>query len=203
MTTGIAVVLGFSNIGFANDDRSIEHLAVSGRSQSGSRNVEINDVRLTDDHINHMERKYKLHIPDGVYWYDRNCGAWGMKGGPTKGFALAGLDLGGPLKEKASNGNTGVFVNGRQLHWQDVLGLRQLLGTVWPGRFWVDAWGNYGFEGGMYLGNLWVIVRQRMAAGVRDGGPWAVYGGRNAGGGLVCGDGQGNNYAQFPGGIVY
>ena len=74
----------------------------------------------------------------------------------------------------------------------DVLGLQQL-GPVLPGRYWVDATGNVGYEGGMMFGNLWLLASQRLAGGASGGGPWAVY----AGGGVVAGDGQGDNFAQF------
>ena len=74
----------------------------------------------------------------------------------------------------------------------DVLGLQQL-GPVWPGRYWVDAQGNVGFEGGPAFANVWLLAAQRLATGTQGGGPWATY----AGGGVAMGDGQGGLYAQF------
>jgi hypothetical protein len=115
-----------------------------------------------------------------------------VQGGPTLGFIQAGLDIGGPLRADASNGDTEVFINGRQLHRLDVIGLQQL-GPVLPGRYWVDAMGNFGFEGGMMIGNLWLLAQQRLTNGARGGGPWAVYGG----GGVAAGDGQEALFAQF------
>jgi hypothetical protein len=158
----------------------------------GSRNVLINNVRIADETIEFLERLYTTQISDGAYWYDRHCGAWGQQGGATLGFIQAGLDLGGPLQADASCGDTGVFINGRQLHQLDVIGLQQL-GPVVPGRYWVDALGNVGFEGGMMIGNLWLMARQRTSSGSQGGGPWAVH----SGGGVVMGDGQGGVFAQF------
>jgi hypothetical protein len=66
---------------------------------------------------------------------------------------------------------TGVFVNGRELHPLDVIGLQGLIGQVWPGRWWVDAQGNYGVEGGPTLGNLMVLARANRSRG--GGGPQA------------------------------
>lgn len=164
----------------------------SKATMAGSRNVFINGVRLSDEHLNTLERTYNTRIKDGAYWYDRFCGAWGVQGGPTLGFTHTGLDVGGPLQVDASNGDTGVFINGRQLHRLDVLGLRQL-GPVWPGRYWVDAMGNIGFESGMMIGNLWMLARQRQAANTgSSGGPWAVHSGRVT----VMGDGQGGVIAD-------
>jgi len=56
--------------------------------------------------------------------------------------------VGGPLKPNASNGNTGVFINGRELHVMDALGLQTIVGVVIPGRYWVDSRGFFGVDGG-------------------------------------------------------
>src|SRR6185436_12423702 len=93
-----------------------------------------------------LERAYNVRILDGGYWYDRQCGAWGLDGGPTVGLIMAGLNLGGPLAANASRGQTGVVVNGRELPMQDVTALQQLT-PVYRGRYWMDASGNVGYEG--------------------------------------------------------
>jgi len=144
-----------------------------------TRNVYINDVRIPDGRVTAMEQQYRIRIPNGRYWYDKMSGAWGLSGGPTAGFTVAGLDLGGPLQADASNGHTGVFINGRQLHMNgrqlhmtDVLGLQQLIGAVYPGRYWVDAYGNAGLEGGPALVNLVAVARSRSA---QQGGAYSAY----------------------------
>jgi hypothetical protein len=124
-------------------------------------------VRLTDPQVQALERQYGVQIQDGSYWYDRVCGAWGLEGGPTLGFALPGLDLGGRLRADASNGNTGVFVNGRELHRLDVAALQQL-GPVYQGRYWLDAEGYCGFEGEPAFCNL--VQLARAAGGSSSGG---------------------------------
>ena len=115
-------------------------------------------------------------VQDGEYWYDARTGAAGKWGGPALTFLPPGLALGGPLPADASGGGrgtlTGVFVNGRELHPVDVMGLQQLIGQVLPGRWWVDAQGNYGLEGGPPLGNLMMLARARRAGG-GSGGPQA------------------------------
>lgn len=84
--------------------------------QPSSRAVIINGMRLRDEQVRALEQQYRIPIQDGAYWYDRCTGAWGVQGGPTVGFIYAGMNLGGPLRADASNGNTGVWINGRQLH---------------------------------------------------------------------------------------
>ena len=60
-----------------------------------TRSVFINGVRLSDQQLQSLEQTYRVRVPDGHYWYDRACGAWGMEAGPQAGIAVAGLDLGG------------------------------------------------------------------------------------------------------------
>lgn len=116
------------------------------RRVGASRDVTINGTRLTEELVASLERSFGVRILNGAYWYDQVCGAWGLEGGPTLGFIPAGLDLGGRLRPDASGGATGVFVNGRQLHLQEVAALRRLT-QVTPGRYWLDAAGNVGYEG--------------------------------------------------------
>ena len=57
----------------------------------------------------------------------------------------------------------------------DVAGLQQLLGAVWPGRWWVDAQGNYGLEGGPPLGNLVAIAQAHRASGAGGKHAWSKH----------------------------
>lgn len=132
-------------------------------TSSPSSNVVINGVRLSERKVRALEGQYGVSIPQGNYWYDQTCGAWGHVGGPTVGYILSGLAIGGRLRPDASNGNTGVFVNGRELHFQEVRDLRLLVGVVYPGRYWFDSQGNYGFEGGAAVGNLRAIAQRTGA----------------------------------------
>jgi hypothetical protein len=116
--------------------------------------VIINAERLTTVQLRALELQYRVRIVPGRYWYDRVSGAWGMEGGPTAGLILPGLAVGGPLRADASRGTMLVWVNGRRLPWQDLVALQQLTGPIRPGRYWLDARGNAGFEGGPALVNL-------------------------------------------------
>ena len=111
-----------------------------------------------------IERWYGRPAPEGDYWYDAKSGAAGAWAGPTLGFLPAGLALGGPLPANASGGGngqlTGVFVNGRELHPVDIQVLQRIYGQVYRGRFWVDAQGNAGPEGGVAFVNLIALAKQ-------------------------------------------
>jgi hypothetical protein len=99
-----------------------------------------------------LERAYRTRLLPGSYWYDSRSGLWGDEPGPAKGQIAPGLRLGGALSPRASVGHgagiTGVFVNGRELHPQEVVYLQRLYGQVVPARYWLDARGIGGYEGG-------------------------------------------------------
>ena len=126
----------------------------------GQRHVVINDRRLSDEELAHAEYAYRIHIPDADYWYDPVLGAWGAKGQPTMGFIAAGLDLGGPLRPDASGGGTSVFVNGRDLPPADLVALQTITGPVPPGRYFINAQGLAGYEGGPPLWDLAAMAAQ-------------------------------------------
>jgi len=105
-----------------------------------------------------------VRIPPARYWYDRVSGAWGLEGGPAQGQVQAGMQVGGPLRADASKGNTGVFVNGRQLHALDVAALRRCTRVI-PGRYWVLASGVGGYEGAPPTFNLAVLCGNAPGGG--------------------------------------
>ena len=94
-------------------------------------------------------------VPAGSYWYDTATGAWGMVGGPTQGFLQPGLSVGAPLAVDASNGTTGVLLNGRNLPTQDLQYINQILGQpLSPGSYTLDAQGNLKTASGTVIANL-------------------------------------------------
>ncbi|MFT3712840.1 MAG: hypothetical protein QM817_34745 [Archangium sp.] len=129
--------------------------------------LRINGRRLTQQELKvvaWLEQTTGQKSVPGDYWYDNATGALGKWGGPTMTFLPPGLGLGGALPANASGGGmgqlTGVFINGRELHPVDVMNLTALLQTqVQRGRWWVDAQGNCGLEGGPPLFNLHAVAR--------------------------------------------
>ena len=163
-----------------------------------SRHVVVNDQAIPDQQLAELENHFRLQIVDGRYWYDRVSGAAGPVGGPTLAFILPGLELGGPWSPDASAGNTGVYINGRELPQYDLIALTRLVGFVQPGRYFLDATGNAGFEGGPPIINLVAASRQLQGQGSGDGWYSSTVGaGGNASGGAgyVMGkDGSGNSW---------
>jgi hypothetical protein len=145
--------------------------------------IVINDEKLSAETIEQLQQKYRVQLHGGNYWYDGKTGAWGFIGGPVCGLVAADLPIGGALKSDASNGNTGVFFNGRNLHMQDVMALQTILPMVIPGRYWMDAYGNFGPEGGMMVGNIWAYAQ---AANAPRKGILSTY--DNVGGAMIGGE---------------
>jgi hypothetical protein len=133
-----------------------------------TRQVIVNGKQLSDDQVNFLEQKYNSSLPNGYYWYDRLCGAWGIIGGPVLCTLEPNHDIGGPLQPGASGGNTGVFINGRELHYLDIALLQRVVPMIIPGRWWLDVYGNFGSEGGPMLGNLWALAQSQGSSGTEN-----------------------------------
>jgi hypothetical protein len=148
-------------------------LTASPAAPATARHVRFNGLDLDQrgwQVIAQLEASYQTRLPDGEYWYDARTGAAGPWGGPMAVALPADLPLGGAMPASASGGGngqlTGVFVNGRELHPNDVAALMSFT-QVQPGRYWVDAQGNGGYEGGPALFNLYALAK---AAKSRGGG---------------------------------
>ena len=121
--------------------------------------IVVNGTPLAAAQVAALEQRYRVRIRPGAYWYDRATGAWGVQGGPVAGVIAAGLALGGPLRSNASNGTSGIFINGRQLHALDVARLMTFMRPL-PGRYWMDAAGNFGYERGPAIGNVYALANR-------------------------------------------
>lgn len=123
-------------------------------ADNSSQDIYVNGAKLKQEVIQSLEAYYRVRLQSGYFWYDNVSGLWGFEGGPSMGQIMPALNLGGALKQDASNGNTGVTINGRELHSLEVKYLRSVFGQVTPGRYWLNAQGVGGFEGGPPLFNL-------------------------------------------------
>lgn len=92
-------------------------------------------------------------VPPGHWWYDPRSGLFGPVGGGTVGQTRAGLPLGSPPAGCSGTG-TGVFVNGREIAPMEVVQLQAMLGPIPPGRYFLEADGRAGREGGPATVNL-------------------------------------------------
>lgn len=118
-------------------------------------------------------RTYGTPPLGGNFWYDPMSGLWGVVGREAFGALRPGHPW-GTVSPAASAGNTGVFINGRQINYAEAMYIKSLLGSVVPGRWWLDGrTGNFGVEGNaMPVGNLFAIAK---AAQSRGGGSTYYY----------------------------
>ncbi|KAL1367054.1 hypothetical protein HN51_021111 [Arachis hypogaea] len=92
----------------------------NGTDDHGKCKVSINGQPLSDRAIKKAE-KLAGSIRPGNYWYDSRAGFWGVMGGPCLGIIPPFIEeFNYPMSEKCAGGNTGIFVNGRELHQRDL-----------------------------------------------------------------------------------
>ncbi|KAI3446051.1 hypothetical protein Pfo_002716 [Paulownia fortunei] len=100
----------------------------------------------------------------GKYWYDKVSGFWGKDGEKPCQIISALLAVGYQIRQDASNGNTNVLINNREITTEEVWMLRAA-GIHCEGNphFWVTADGSYQHEGMNYvMGKLWEKKRVRI-----------------------------------------
>ncbi|KAK3412472.1 hypothetical protein EUGRSUZ_I01220 [Eucalyptus grandis] len=104
----------------------------------------------------------------GHYWYDKVAGFWGKEGQKPCQIISVHLDVGGYIKPTASNGNTGVLINNREITKEEVWMLKSA-GIPCEGKphFWVSADGCYQEEGQKNAkGRIWEKTKTKLVCAI-------------------------------------
>ncbi|GMN42956.1 hypothetical protein TIFTF001_012158 [Ficus carica] len=106
---------------FANIKKSFKDFSRANHAdERGKSNVSINGHPITDRVVKKAQ-KLAGSVHPGDYWYDYRAGFWGIMGGPCLGIVPPYIEeFNYPMPENCAGGNTGIFVNGRELHQKDL-----------------------------------------------------------------------------------
>ena len=142
----------------ATPERTVSAPADNGENERTG--IFINRREISPQQAMALAATYHYAPIPGHFWYDTFSGAWGLEGHEAVGFLLPGHDF-GRLRTDASNGNTGVFINGREINMVEAARLQRTFGAVYQGHWWLDGRnGNYGLEGNpMPMGNILAALR--------------------------------------------
>ncbi|KAJ4965103.1 hypothetical protein NE237_016952 [Protea cynaroides] len=121
--------------------------------------IYVNRKQLSQEELLFLQccRNPPKNLKPGHYWYDKVSGLWGKGGQKPCSIITADLNVGGPIMRNASNGNTGVLINNREITKTE-LQMLKLAGVQCAGKphFWVDADGSYQEEGQKNMkGHIW------------------------------------------------
>uniref|UniRef100_F6HUS3 Uncharacterized protein n=1 Tax=Vitis vinifera TaxID=29760 RepID=F6HUS3_VITVI len=101
--------------------KSFRDFTRSNHSMDNSKpKVSVNGQPIPERAVKKAEKQAGPVHP-GEYWYDFRAGFWGVMGQPCLGIIPPFIEeFNCSMPEDCSSGNTGVFVNGRELHQKDL-----------------------------------------------------------------------------------
>ncbi|KAG6709594.1 hypothetical protein I3842_06G139900 [Carya illinoinensis] len=108
------------------------------------------------------------NIRPGCFWYDKVSGLWGKEGKKPSQIISSHLNVGGLIKQNASNGNTNILINSREITKEE-LWMLKAAGVSCEGspHFWVSDDGTYQEEGQNKIkGRIWGKTATKLVCAV-------------------------------------
>ncbi|KAE8008440.1 hypothetical protein FH972_004953 [Carpinus fangiana] len=134
--------------------------------------VFVNDEPLSKEELVQLQncKHPPKNLRPGRYWYDKVSGFWGKEGQKPSQIISPELNVGGIINRKASNGNTNVLINSREITKEELLMLKAA-GVTCEGQphFWVSANGEYQEEGQNHIvgrRRIWDKTRTKIVCAV-------------------------------------
>lgn len=117
-TTGSPAAVGNTTPATGATDAQLSNNVASEGQSTG---VFINEKEISKEQVDGLKQMYGAAPPPGRYWYDPRSGLYGYWGREAAGYIRPGHDF-GPLSPRASDGNTGIFLNGREINLTGIEG---------------------------------------------------------------------------------
>ena len=136
--------------------------------------MQINGRAADASELARLEGTYGVKVAPGSYWHDRRSGLAGRMGSYPQAYA-PGFDF-GAVPRNASNGNTAILYNGRELNMAEALMIANLLGVpasqipAYAGSYILESNGDVFTESGSFIINLVQVAMQRGQASSGGGG---------------------------------
>ncbi|KAJ4914279.1 Extra-large guanine nucleotide-binding protein 2 [Raphanus sativus] len=139
-------------------------------NQLPSRLIAVNGKSLDEEELYVLQTcpNPPKKLKPGDYWYDKVAGYWGKVGEKPCQIISPHMNIGGNIKKEASNGDTEICINNREITKSELMMLK-MVGVQCEGKphFWVNSDGTYQEEGqNRIMGNIWSKKRARVACAV-------------------------------------
>lgn len=126
--SGVATEISLNSSGFVDQSEEHNTISIARNSFTESRqDLGVNESlvfvngHFIPEYLVQKAEKLAGPIQHGQYWYDVHAGFWGVMGHPCLGIIMPNIEeFNYPMPENCGAGNTGVFVNGRELHQKDL-----------------------------------------------------------------------------------
>ncbi|KAH6774604.1 hypothetical protein C2S51_013008 [Perilla frutescens var. frutescens] len=152
-------MVGHGALGKGLEELKNEALLLRSLQHYSSMKIYVNDKPLSTEELALLQScpNPPKKLRPGRYWYDKASGYWGKEGEKPCQLITPHLGVGDRIRQGASNGDTNVLINGREITKAELWVLRAA-GVECPKycSFWLASDGSYQYEGTiLVIAKLW------------------------------------------------